>query len=260
MTRCCLAMPRPVEALPCGSMSIRSTRLCTAASAVARLTAVVVLPTPPFWLTTAKIRGGLAIAAARPVVSRVPLTDDRLQFDDDAGGGAEARELAHLHVPGFLRCGQFIRQTGTFEEIASGTGLEETVAPLEEICQAGEASGCDDVDGEHGHGLDAKGMDRHSRVSETGSLLQKVCLARVRLDEMNHRHAQDGEDQPGQPGSASEIDQTLCAGRQEPVKLGGIQDVPAPDIGEARCGDEIDLRGPFGQEVGIAAQAVQCFT
>src|SRR5689334_18040009 len=49
-------MPRPVEALPCGSLSISSTRSPTAASAVPRLMAVVVLPTPPFWLATTSTR------------------------------------------------------------------------------------------------------------------------------------------------------------------------------------------------------------
>ena len=41
-----------------GSRSTTSTRRPTAASAVARLIAVVVLPTPPFWLATAMIRPG----------------------------------------------------------------------------------------------------------------------------------------------------------------------------------------------------------
>ena len=43
-----LSMPQPMVALPCGSMSMSSTRRCVAASDAARLTAVVVLPTPPF--------------------------------------------------------------------------------------------------------------------------------------------------------------------------------------------------------------------
>ena len=42
------SMPSPVEALPCGSISMTSTRSPIAASAVPRLMAVVVLPTPPF--------------------------------------------------------------------------------------------------------------------------------------------------------------------------------------------------------------------
>jgi len=42
------ATPRPVEAFPCGSRSTSRTRQPIAASAVARLMQVVVLPTPPF--------------------------------------------------------------------------------------------------------------------------------------------------------------------------------------------------------------------
>src|SRR3982750_424861 len=49
-------MPRPVEALPWGSESISSTFSPTAARAVPRLMAVVVLPTPPFWLATTSTR------------------------------------------------------------------------------------------------------------------------------------------------------------------------------------------------------------
>jgi hypothetical protein len=47
------ATPRPLVALPCGSMSTSRTVLPSAARHAPRLTAVVVFPTPPFWLTTA---------------------------------------------------------------------------------------------------------------------------------------------------------------------------------------------------------------
>src|SRR5215469_7335388 len=43
-------MSRAVDAFPCGSRSTTSTRLPCRARQAARLTAVVVLPTPPFWL------------------------------------------------------------------------------------------------------------------------------------------------------------------------------------------------------------------
>src|SRR5215468_5145305 len=59
MWRWSSATPTPVEALPCGSMSRISTFSPMAASAVPRLMAVVVLPTPPFWLATARTRSGL---------------------------------------------------------------------------------------------------------------------------------------------------------------------------------------------------------
>ena len=48
--------PRPVLALPWGSKSISNTDWPTATKAVARFTAVVVLPTPPFWLAIANNR------------------------------------------------------------------------------------------------------------------------------------------------------------------------------------------------------------
>ena len=51
-----LSMPAPVVALPCGSRSTSSTRRFIAARLAARLTAVVVLPTPPFWFATAMMR------------------------------------------------------------------------------------------------------------------------------------------------------------------------------------------------------------
>src|SRR6266853_6185598 len=52
-------MPKPVDALPWASRSSSSTCSPTAARAVARLIAVVVLPTPPFWLAIANSCGGV---------------------------------------------------------------------------------------------------------------------------------------------------------------------------------------------------------
>ena len=49
-------MPSAVDALPCGSMSSTRTRRPDIASAAARFTVVVVLPTPPFWLATVRTR------------------------------------------------------------------------------------------------------------------------------------------------------------------------------------------------------------
>src|SRR5919201_5698832 len=67
-------MPSPVEALPCGSRSTTRTRWPFSASAAPRLTAVVLLPTPPFWLATATIRAAgtsfLVEGAVDPPVSR----------------------------------------------------------------------------------------------------------------------------------------------------------------------------------------------
>src|SRR5271169_749035 len=50
------ANPRPLVAFDCGSQSMRSVFTSAAAKDAARLMAVVVLPTPPFWLATAMTR------------------------------------------------------------------------------------------------------------------------------------------------------------------------------------------------------------
>src|SRR5688572_13008583 len=49
-------MPQPMVALPCGSRSMSSVRRLVAAREAARLTAVVVFPTPPFWFAMAITR------------------------------------------------------------------------------------------------------------------------------------------------------------------------------------------------------------
>src|SRR5271163_1894600 len=51
-----LTKPRPLLEFDCGSQSTNSVLTSAAASEAARLMAVVVLPTPPFWLATAMTR------------------------------------------------------------------------------------------------------------------------------------------------------------------------------------------------------------
>src|SRR5690606_4357769 len=84
--------PRPVEALPCGSMSTISTFSPIAARAVPRLIAVVVLPTPPFWLETARTRVLPAMDTAEApdgndTAARIAARDGEVSFKlPDAAG------------------------------------------------------------------------------------------------------------------------------------------------------------------------------
>src|SRR5580658_1510681 len=87
------ATPRPVEALPCGSASSSSTRSPTAESAVPRLIAVVVLPTPPFWLAMAKTRQPLSGTGETP------------QPEDAPRRVAAARDDVARETPGRARLG-----------------------------------------------------------------------------------------------------------------------------------------------------------
>src|SRR4051794_31957001 len=90
-----------------------STRFPAAAKAVARLTAVVVLPTPPFWLTIARMRG--MAAAAGGVVSSIAssgaavmlCTDHLFQAQHGAGGVRDTLVQRGPHIPRFARLGQF---------------------------------------------------------------------------------------------------------------------------------------------------------
>src|SRR5476649_429737 len=65
-----LSIPLPIVALPCGSRSTNSTRCLVAARLAARLTPVVVLPTPPFWFVIASIR--VMSCARRTQQNQVP--------------------------------------------------------------------------------------------------------------------------------------------------------------------------------------------
>src|SRR5580704_16309849 len=61
-----LVIPNPVVVFPCGSESINRTRRSFAANEAARLMAVVVFPTPPFWfaiaITFAKVPRGTKLS------------------------------------------------------------------------------------------------------------------------------------------------------------------------------------------------------
>src|SRR5471030_3141172 len=100
-------MPRPVDALPCGSMSITKVGYPTAARAVPRLIAVVVLPTPPFWLATTRIRGFLGC----------DMTGAQLSHNHYSTRGIGlAWDLRGFHVPIFMGFGQFRPHILSFQE------------------------------------------------------------------------------------------------------------------------------------------------
>src|SRR5271156_2060595 len=61
--------PSPLVEFDCGSQSTSSVLTSAAASEAARLMAVVVLPTPPFWLATAMIRPMIFFLVLRPEYS-----------------------------------------------------------------------------------------------------------------------------------------------------------------------------------------------
>src|SRR3954454_25176623 len=117
-------MPKPVDALPCGSRSTMSTFSPIAARAVPRLMAVVVLPTPPFWLARARTRGTTAVTAGVSVIGWLVGAANLWEKYSDYKGlllsGAsnannapvrvrDARDQVVLDIPRFRGLGQFGR-------------------------------------------------------------------------------------------------------------------------------------------------------
>lgn len=111
--RALYSTPIPVEALPCGSRSISTTRCPLWARAAARLMAVVVLPTPPFWLATARVMGWADPRAGCEAGFEVFVffldsdTPDIAYFQNGAARSA-AGNMCDCHVPVALGIGQLI--------------------------------------------------------------------------------------------------------------------------------------------------------
>src|SRR3954453_4588936 len=96
-----LSTPEPMVALPCGSRSTISTRWPTFARPAARLTVVVVLPTPPFWLAIQKIFAIAFLLAYRQLHPEADEKDarDLLQHAPDQRVGTHAldKEVGEEH-------------------------------------------------------------------------------------------------------------------------------------------------------------------
>src|SRR6202046_405346 len=119
-------MPRPVEALPCGSMSTTRVGSPTAASAVPRLMAVVVLPTAPVRLATTMMRGFLGCSIIRRQFLQLQYHTRRI---------GQARDLPDFYPPRFMGFRQFGPYILIFEEKANAVRAAETVRIGQEFGQ-----------------------------------------------------------------------------------------------------------------------------
>src|SRR5512138_459306 len=122
-------MPKPVEALPCGSMSITSVGAPTAAKAVPRLIAVVVLPTPPFWLAITRTRG-LVSDGAGPM-DEIPDLQNRPQRMRFAGVGPDS------HLPELAGIGQLKHHILALEKQAHSVRADEILCIGKKLRQRG---------------------------------------------------------------------------------------------------------------------------
>src|SRR5665213_1497226 len=134
------SIPRPVVALPWGSRSMTRTRNPSSASAAPRLTDVVVLPTPPFWLATARTRGsGLPEAAWgwRPV--GVAVTTSTLTGGDGALFDCSGMASSICSGDPLMDGADVALATGSDTTDPSGSGGSESTGVSDSPGSAGES-------------------------------------------------------------------------------------------------------------------------
>src|SRR5262249_38286715 len=106
--------------------SMTRTRCPAAASAVPKLIAVVVLPTPPFWLVTATMRARCMTGTIRVRASTAArLTGYLLQSQNNPPRIGTALVLQGCYCPVFARERQFLLDPFAFEKQAFAVGSEE---------------------------------------------------------------------------------------------------------------------------------------
>ncbi len=103
-------------------------------------------------------------------------------------------------------------------------------------------------------------MNRNRHADGSRCLAQERAFAAVGLDQMDIRRTHGGENQSREAGAAAEVDKRRRGVRDERKQLRRIEHVPAPQIRQGGLSDQIDPPVPFAQQVGVALQALECFT
>src|SRR5579872_6980588 len=165
-------MPKPVDALPWGSISMTRVGSPTAASAVPRLMAVVVLPTPPFWFATTRTLGLASFM-------RSQLAD----FQDDARRVAQALVLPELHPPRFTGLGQFSLYILTLEEQAGRRRAGKMLCIVQKERQRRAGARGDDIERGSRRVFCTLVLYGHGQVEPLRDRLEEAALFCCRLDQ-----------------------------------------------------------------------------
>src|SRR5579863_1075639 len=212
-------MPRPVEAFPCGSRSSNSTRSPTAASAVARLIAVVVLPTPPFWLETESTRSGESDML------------EPLQAHDSSPGMAAAFDQVSLETPRYCSGLQLGRNILSLEEESDHATLQVGPSITEKSDQRGARARHDDVAVEPKI-LGAGVVDLGRQLKLADHRFEEAAALRHALNQMDDGARpvleQDGQNDPRKAGARSDVDPAPRPRRQR-EQLRAVEGVTQPE-------------------------------
>src|SRR5436190_14279219 len=199
-------MPKAVDALPCGSRSSKRTFSPTAAKAVARLMAVVVLPTPPFWLAIAKIFGG-----------------ELVDPEEDGVTIGHPGEGLGLNLPILHGLGELALPAFPFVEKAnSGIGPMRR-RPRKKLSQGRDGPRRHDIGLGGRRGLNPRHNDFWLvfQSHTAAGLAEESALSGIRFDQGDlEAWPQRRQDQPREAAAAAEVDQLLRGLRDQWEQLG----------------------------------------
>ena len=95
-------------------------------------------------------------------------------------------------------------------------------------------------------------------------LAQKDAFALVTLDQMHAKTGSilqyNGDHQPRKAAAAAQIDPIPGIVRRQGRQLGGIEHMPAPELGKRGRRDQIDGFLPFPEQGLVEDQPGHCFT
>jgi len=183
------------------------------------LIAVVVLPTPPFWLAIAKMRGGPGGVAMGSGPGVVVDTGDMADPEDAGAWRRLAGDARHLHVPLCRRRRQFGLDHNPLEEEANAAGGKKWGGQGKQMGQGGKGTGRDQRRRDKTCGLGADCVYTNGRLGGASGFAQEGCLALIGLDQVERDISGDREYQAGKSSAGSKIDRARDSGRYQRNEL-----------------------------------------
>ncbi len=165
-----------------------------------------------------------------------------------------------VHCPGLLRRGQFLPRLFALGEETHRIGSDKRLRQNKKPVERRAAARGHDVDDAGRHRLDSRIADDDRRDCDARGLPQEGAFTRIGLDQLDPAYAQDRQYQTWKPCAAAEVYEALRGRRDMREKLGRIEEVTTPKIAERGGADQVDVRGPADEQIGIGFEPRQCFT
>lgn len=157
--------------------------------------------------------------------------------------------------------GQFRPQILALQEETNAVRTCEPLRIGQKQGQGGQGPGCYHVMGAGGQLFDPDILDRHGQAHALGGGFEEVALLGGGLMQGDGQvRPQRRQHQPREAGSGPQIGQGAGIFGDQGPQLGGIPEMPTPQVGQGASGHQIVPCVPVGQQIGIGLQPGQCFT